>query len=98
MVAWKLSAAVLLALILDGGHAGRSASPVNATADEQARTRAWEPMPLHTAVTALRRGDVKLAHTVLSRVAREGGATSMVEMQPEGGHGHALSLLFDALG
>lgn len=89
----KLAAAVLLALILDGSGAPH----VNETADDKARTRARE-LPLHTALTALRLGDVKLAHAALGRIAREGGATSMVEMQPEGGHGRALSLLFDALG
>ena len=55
-------------------------------------------LPLAISLRALGRGDIATAHKVLGRLTREGGATSLTEMLPEGGHGRALRDLFDALG
>ena len=54
--------------------------------------------PLRSATSALHRGDVEEAHRILDRMAQHEGATTLLEMQPAGGHGRALRTLFDALG
>ena len=54
--------------------------------------------PLQSATSALHRGDVEQAHRILDRMAQHEGATTLLEMQPAGGHGRALLTLFDALG
>lgn len=55
-------------------------------------------VPLQTAAIALQHGNITYAHLILEQMSRRGGATTLSEMQPAGGHGQALRVLFDELG
>ena len=85
---------VTLVTVMLAGVLVRGGSDV----DERGSTDASHALPLDRALRAMQRGGLADAHRVLSRLTREGGATSLVELLPEGGHGRALRELFDALG
>ena len=83
---WRVPLLVFIGLLVWVQNAA-----AQSTADEKT-------FPLAHALLAIQGGDVRNAHRILGRMAREGAATSLAEMQPEGGHGRMLRALFDAFG